>query len=54
MFAREANDDQLDEAIEILSIERRIRGARKPAGTKKAGKKPAAPASPNPDQQLTE
>lgn len=43
IYARTATDEQLDEAIEILAIEARIRKGKKPtASPKRASKKPAA------------
>lgn len=40
LYARQATDDQLEEATEILRIEQRARAATKP---KKAAPKPATP-----------
>lgn len=52
LYARQATDEQLEEALEILRIEVRARAASKPrtaaASKKAASKKPAAAASPNP------
>ena len=51
LYARQATDDQLTEALEILNIEVRIRKGSKggPAPKKAATRKPAAaPGPPNP------
>lgn len=50
MYARSAGDDELDEAIEILSIEKRVRGMKKPvANTRQRNRaKDVPPGPPNP------
>lgn len=54
LYARQATDEQLEEALEILRIEARIRAGQKGTANsaskpkKAASKKPAAAASPNP------
>ena len=50
LYARTASDDELDQALEILRIEERVRRARKPAANKPkpATKKPAGVPAPTP------
>ena len=54
-YARSASDDDLEQAFEILSVERRIRTGGKKAGqqtTKRSTKKPAStPPPPTSDTQ---
>lgn len=58
IYARTASDEQLEEALEILNIEIRIRkgGGRKVASKKAATKKPATvpPGPPNPPKPATD
>lgn len=51
MWAREASDEALDTALEILSIEKRIRSGKKPTantGTRKRTRRETPPGPPNP------
>lgn len=53
MYARSASDDELDEALEILTVERRVRNAKKPTTNPKPRTRPVAkaekvPGPPNP------